>query len=1015
MKFKGQTLVELILVMGIASIMLPALLTGLFAARNGKPQQEMRMQAISVLKETETAIKNIRSSNWSSFSVNGIYHTEVSGSQWALLPNSNTNAKGITQEVIIGDVLRDSSGAIATSSGTIDPSTKKVDINITWTRPRIATISSVLYLTRYSNEVFTQTTLNDFNAGTASRSAVVATNGSVTDGQVELATGGGGGGGTGGTPGGALSDWCTPNLSITALDLPKQGVANAVSAIQGRVFAGTGDNSSGVSFANVSVTDTDPPNSSILGTANGYKTNDIFGEANYAYLGTDNNGKEIAIINLASSPYSEVGYFNAPGNGNGNSVYVSGNIGYMTSGDKLYTFDLSSRSGSRPLLGSLTLDGTGKRIYVNGNYVYVAIGSTSNQLEIVQISNNGATLTKSSSFTVSGQSAQDIIVNDAGTRAYLATAVSSTQREMFVIDISNKSTPSLLGSYDSNGMAPQGITVIEQHNKVIMVGTSGEEYQVINTENEAIPVRCGGMNIDNGVKDISSVEEVDGDAYSYIVTGDASAELKIIEGGPGGIIPVDANWCTPQYAIVETLTLPRVGNVITAQQGEAFIGSGNGTSGVSFIDVGVSAPNANASPSASIINTFSGTLQTNDVYSDGNYAFIAINGSTSQVRIVDIANQPFNQIGTINLPNNANASGVFVSGNIAYVTSENKLYSFDVASKSGNHNTVLGQVDLYDGGGPIPTAKKVKVVGGKVFISAANTTYGLQVFTINGGGSSFRLVGVSNLTFQQSATGLSVNSSGSRSYVPFNNGSGSIPRGFYVVDTSVADPPAWWAVPNYYPIISTYNSGDTDPKGISLASGVTNRALLVGSGGTYQYHAVDISIESDPLICGGLTVPSGISGISSVSDQFNKSYAYIISNEGSEQFKVIAGGNGGGDYLEDGIFESSIFTSSTSASFNRFAATVVRPVQTTLRMQVASAPQTGGSCALSTYDFVGPDGSSTSFYYPTGNSISAPIPYGTYGASYENPAQCFKYKTWLTTWNTTQTPVLNDVTVNYSP
>ena len=55
----GQTLIELILVMGIAAIVLPALLTGLFASRNGKPQQEQRMQAVSVLKESEQAVRNM--------------------------------------------------------------------------------------------------------------------------------------------------------------------------------------------------------------------------------------------------------------------------------------------------------------------------------------------------------------------------------------------------------------------------------------------------------------------------------------------------------------------------------------------------------------------------------------------------------------------------------------------------------------------------------------------------------------------------------------------------------------------------------------------------------------------------------------------------------------------------------------------------------------------------------------------------------------------------------------------
>src|SRR3989338_8677896 len=46
--------------------------------------------------------------------------------------------------------------------------------------------------------------------------------------------------------------------------------------------------------------------------------------------------------------------------------------------------------------------------------------------------------------------------------------------------------------------------------------------------------RCGGLNIDSGINGLSAVSETDGDNYSYIITGDANAELKIIAGGPGG-------------------------------------------------------------------------------------------------------------------------------------------------------------------------------------------------------------------------------------------------------------------------------------------------------------------------------------------------------------------------------------------------------------------------------------------------------------------------------------------------
>jgi len=90
-----------------------------------------------------------------------------------------------------------------------------------------------------------------------------------------------------------------------------------------------------------------------------------------------------------------------------------------------------------------------------------------------------------------------------------------------------------LGSYDTQGMTPKGVTVVPG-NKAIIVGTGAEEYQVINLANESSPTRCGGLNIDSGVNGVSSVLESDNDAYSYIITGDTSTELKIIEGGPGG-------------------------------------------------------------------------------------------------------------------------------------------------------------------------------------------------------------------------------------------------------------------------------------------------------------------------------------------------------------------------------------------------------------------------------------------------------------------------------------------------
>lgn len=502
--------------------MIPVIFNGFLTSRDGKAQETRRVLAIPLLKEAQEATRVAREANWNNFSVNGTYHPVVSGVTFALSPGAET-INDFTRSIVIEDTYRDTNGKIVSSGGTIDPSTKKVTMSVSWSTPHASSVATTTYLSRYiNNAIYTQTTQADFNAGT--KTGVTVTN--TSGGEVVLGAGGNG-------------DWCAPAPVVASFDLPKQGVANAISAIEGRVFAGTGDNASGVSFADVQISNAIPPTASLYGTFDGYKTNNVFGETNYAYLSTDNHAKEIVVIDLTqkdiNNKFLEAGYFDAPGNGVGNSVFVSGSIGYMTDGNTLYTFDLSSKSGSRPMLGSVALAATGNRVVVVGNYAYVALNSETTQLQIIQVSPDGKTLTVVGQASVLGDDGRDVFVNSSATRAYLATSASSTQKEMFIIDVSTKTgNRPTVGSYDTNGMDPKGITVVTA-NKVIVVGTGGQEYQVLDITSENSPTKCGGMNEDAGINGVASILESDGDAFSYIITGDANSELKIIRGGPGGV------------------------------------------------------------------------------------------------------------------------------------------------------------------------------------------------------------------------------------------------------------------------------------------------------------------------------------------------------------------------------------------------------------------------------------------------------------------------------------------------
>lgn len=550
----GQALIELLVTLAIASVLLPGLITGLVASREGKAQQSQRLEATSLLREAEEALRVVRETGWSQILINGTYHPQVSGNTWLLAPGSEV-INGYTRQIVLSDVYRDSNGNIVSSGGTPDPSTKKAEITISWNTPFPSAVTSIIYLTRYiSNTIFTETSVSDFNVGNFSGTIVTNTDG----GEVTLGAGGSG-------------DWCDPNLSITALDLPKNGVANAVFAIEGKAFAGTGDNASGVSYANVIISNTDPPVTTVAGTFDGYKTNDgIFGETDYAYLATDDNQKEVVIVdlsNLVNGKYSEAGFFNAPGNGDGESAFAVGNIGYMIDENKLYTFDLSSKIGSRPQLGSITLTGEGEKVYVVGSYAYVATENTTSQLQIIQVTNDGRTLSVVGQADVGSQEGKDVFVNSSGTRAYLATKLSAVEREFFIIDISTKTgNRPILGSYEANGVDPRGVTVVPG-NKAIIVGTNGEEYQVLNIANEANPTRCGGLQINSGINGISSVIEQDGDAFSYIITGDATSEFKIIEGGPGGQFSSSGNFTSRAYDAGVTVAYNRIIPNITEPPG----------------------------------------------------------------------------------------------------------------------------------------------------------------------------------------------------------------------------------------------------------------------------------------------------------------------------------------------------------------------------------------------------------------------------------------------------------------
>ena len=67
----GQSLVELLVAIGLATLLLPALLSGIGASRDGRAQHDQKLQATMYLRQAEEATRSIARANWSSIATNG--------------------------------------------------------------------------------------------------------------------------------------------------------------------------------------------------------------------------------------------------------------------------------------------------------------------------------------------------------------------------------------------------------------------------------------------------------------------------------------------------------------------------------------------------------------------------------------------------------------------------------------------------------------------------------------------------------------------------------------------------------------------------------------------------------------------------------------------------------------------------------------------------------------------------------------------------------------------------------
>ncbi len=977
-KNKGQTLIELLITIGLAAILIPALMVGFSIIRSGRVQENQRITATNYLKEAAEALRVVQANGWANVA-SGTFHPVVSGSTWILSPGPEVLGSTYTRQIVISDVYRDLAGNIATASGTYDPSTKKVNINVTWNSLVSSDVSSVTYLTRYGNDIRIETTTTDFNAGTLTSTQVTNDSG----GEIKLSNNN-------------KAKWCSPAFSANAIDLP-DGPPVAVSAfanptdisVPNDAFVATAPyatSSVKMSFVNVTA-NADPPIPSLhgiftldpsqystpdlvptgIGIDNNFKTNDIkyykapSGKI-YALLATDLSDHEVIAVQVNDGtgdsfqdPTNKIykywtyfntkiynAAFNSPSSDAPETTNAGDNNGYQNNPTNAYvndgSFAVDTNSGSNTGTNCAGTDKDKHRFYnydfsvpsgatINGieaNIVAKADSTTGNPKICVQISWDGGNswttakttnnLTTSSATYVLGGS------SDTWGRSWSYSNFTNSNFRVRLIDLASNTSRDFSLDWVGVKVFYNGISTVANDQEPFGYGARS-----IAVLGDTGYVTSGGY--------LYSLD------LSNIDTKSATSPLD----QQGCRIQLDGYDCSPGTGVDKKY--------------------GSGQTGGSYSDT--TSPAHNDCSDGGNIELYAD----NDIYPvsvGGNkYVYVAVGAGTNpEFEIVNVTNVP------------------------------------DSGTSPSISNNSCGRIS----GG----ASGWKVAGSLDFNPNSNT--------------------------EEAANSVFASIDGNRAYISSNGGidgnDDGIPDSyqFYILNTSNKSSPQFlskWTSSGSNPphqantASSGYYNGDTaniqmhPRRSLTVLNG--QRVILVGkdavsdSNDAKEYQVLNNETEATPTYCGGVNFNQGFNDLTSVSEADGDNFVYMVANTQEKQLKIIQGGADNAIYSASGVFESQTFDAGSDAMFNRFSVTTTIPDNTSISFQVALQHAINGSCNGVTYNYVGPDGTANTFF-TQGDKFQI----DTDGSGYENPGQCMRYKVFMTSSTQTQTPVLPDITVNYS-
>jgi hypothetical protein len=466
---------------------------------------------------------------------------------------------------------------------------------------------------------------------------------------------------------------------------------------------------------------TDPANPDSIGSYNtsGFSS-DVFVSGDHAFIADGLSGLQVIDVSDPTQPTRVGGYDTA---GYSRGVTVEGDYAYVADGEpggqaNLLVFDVSDPT--RPsLAGTLPVTGLAIGTFVAGNYVYLAGGPGGMQVIDIGDPRNPSHVDTYPTPTY----ARNVVV--AAGRAFVATAESG----LWVIDVSDPSNLVRIGSYDTPDYA-FGIAVSGNRVYVADDETGVQQFEITSTGTPVwkstvdTPAKAIGVAVSGG----------------YVYVADGPSSLRVIRvSEPVGPLPLARNQdaddalCVASeghlayvltedaFAVIDITMpdapLPLNGRAVTAIQGRgdiaiaghhAFVAAGL-FRGLLVFDI------TGGNPSVPV--SFPTGANATGVAVAGDYAFVA-NGS-SGLKVFDIRD-PLAAAPVDTLALSGFAMRIALAGNHAFVASSSGIVVVDISDPSA-----LSQVGSRSVGNG---AHDISVRGDHAFVA---TSAGLRVFDIS--------------------------------------------------------------------------------------------------------------------------------------------------------------------------------------------------------------------------------------------------------------------------------------------